>query len=152
MSTRDEQFISNHCNILNRCFEQFFKKPLCEFRGGKPLFIDFDQTKRVIVSHGLENDPIFNYANKTALDLFEMNWSEFTSMPSRYSAEKLEREERDILLKEVSEKGYSSKYSGVRRSKSGRRFMINEAKVWNLIDLKGNFYGQAATFDRWNYI
>ena len=40
-------------------------------------------------------------------------------------------------------------YSGIRISKTGRRFRIEQAIVWNLTDGVGNQLGQAATFDRW---
>jgi hypothetical protein len=40
-------------------------------------------------------------------------------------------------------------YSGVRVSKSGRRFRIERAIVWNLTDAAGTHCGQAASFDRW---
>ncbi len=149
---KDIEFLEKHCHILNRSFEEYFEKPLCEFVDCHPIYIDLDNSNSVIVSHGLGSDPIFNYANKNALDLFEMSWSDFTSLPSRYSAETPEQEERESFLKEVSNKGYSSSYSGVRISKSGKRFAINDAKVWNLFDSDGKAYGQAATFDNWEYL
>lgn len=40
-----------------------------------------------VMSHGLEVDPVFNYANQCALDLFEMTWEDFIKLPSRLSAE-----------------------------------------------------------------
>jgi len=40
-------------------------------------------------------------------------------------------------------------YSGIRISQSGRRFRIEQAIVWNLIDAAGHLCGQAATFDTW---
>lgn len=102
-----------------------------------------------VVSHDTSEDPIFNYANQTALNLFEMGWDEFVSLPSRLSAEAPDREERARLLNEVTTKGYIDHYSGIRISKSGKRFFIKRATVWNLFDKKGSFYGQAATFSEW---
>ena len=40
-----------------------------------------------VMSHGLEVDPVFNYANQCALDLFEMTWEDFIKLPSRLLAE-----------------------------------------------------------------
>ena len=40
-----------------------------------------------VMSHGLEADPIFNYANQCVLDLFEMTWEDFIKQPSRLSAD-----------------------------------------------------------------
>ncbi len=102
-----------------------------------------------IVSHGTEADPIFNYANRTALHLFEMNWQEFTELPSRKSAEPVHRDERARLMASVQSRGYIDNYGGIRISKTGRRFRIENAIVWNVLDEDGTVIGQAAMFDRW---
>ena len=104
---------------------------------------------RVIVAHGIETDPIFFYGNQLALGLFELGFAEFTQLPSRYSAEPLLREERDALLTRVRDHGFIDDYAGVRVSASGRRFRIQQATVWNLLDERGRRHGQAATFEHW---
>jgi hypothetical protein len=40
-------------------------------------------------------------------------------------------------------------YSGVRVSSTGRRFLIERATVWNLVDARGAYRGQAAAFSDW---
>jgi hypothetical protein len=102
-----------------------------------------------VLSHGTEVDPILNYGNRLALQLWEMSWEEFTRTPSRLTAEAPIREERARLLAEVSEKGYIDNYTGIRVSKGGRRFKISGGIVWNLLDESGLPAGQAATFDSW---
>lgn len=104
---------------------------------------------RVIVAHGTETDPVFFYGNRLALQLFEMSWDDFTRLPSRYSAEAPDRAERSRLLARVARDGYIDDYAGVRIAASGRRFRIESAVVWNLIDTAGHCHGQAATFERW---
>ena len=103
----------------------------------------------VIVAHGTEADPVFFYGNRRALALFEMDWASFVRLPSRRSAEPLLREERARLLERVARDGCISDYAGVRVSATGRRFHIEQAVVWNLIDDSGACHGQAAAFDRW---
>lgn len=103
-----------------------------------------------LVSHNTRPDPVFNYGNLTALNLFGMSWEEFTALPSRLSAEAPDRAERARLLAEVTTKGFISDYSGVRVAKSGQRFRIERAVVWNLHDDKGIYRGQAAMFDEWH--
>lgn len=103
----------------------------------------------VIVAHGTGADPVFFYGNRTALKLFEMDWASFVQMPSRLSAEPLLRDERAQLLERVARDGFISDYSGIRISSSGKRFRIERATVWNLLDGNGICHGQAATFDRW---
>lgn len=108
-----------------------------------------DQAPFALVSHGTQADPIFNYANRQALELFEMNWSEFTVLPSRCSAETANQAERARLLQQVSQHGYCDDYNGIRIAKSGRRFMIRNATIWNLLDADGTYHGQAALIRAW---
>ena len=103
----------------------------------------------VIVAHGTEPDPIFFYGNRQALTLFEMEAGAFTRLPSRLSAEAPLQAERARLLERVQRDGFIADYAGVRVSATGRRFRIEQAVVWNLIDEQGACHGQAATFDRW---
>lgn len=104
---------------------------------------------RAIVAHGTEADPIFFYGNRLALGLFELSAGDFARLPSRLSAEPLLREERQTLLERVSRDGFIDDYAGIRISSTGRRFRIEQATVWNLVDAEGRLHGQAATFDRW---
>ncbi|MBW7453494.1 MEKHLA domain-containing protein [Paenibacillus sepulcri] len=116
---------------------------------------EFDQLYNrpfVILSHGLEADPILNFGNRAAQELWEMDWDMFTSTPSRLTAEPMEREERASFLKAVSENGYVDNYTGIRISSNGRRFYIMQATVWNLIDDKGIIHGQAAAFREHRFI
>jgi len=106
----------------------------------------------VVVSHGTEADPVLNYGNHAALALWEMSWAELTRTPSRLTAEAPNREERARLLEAVTRRGFIDDYSGVRISKSGRRFRIARATVWNLLTEDGKPCGQAAMFDRWEYL
>ena len=46
----------------------------------------------VVVSHAESGDPILNYGNRQALDLWEMTWAEFTATPSRLTAEPMNRD------------------------------------------------------------
>lgn len=102
-----------------------------------------------VLAHGLEADPVFFYGNRLALALFETSIEDFILMPSRLSAEPLERDERARLLSRVAEHGFIADYAGVRVSRQGRRFRIEQAVVWDLIDETGRKHGQAAAFDRW---
>lgn len=103
----------------------------------------------VVVSHGLEADPILNYGNQAALDLWEMTWEQLTRTPSRQTAEPVHQEERARLLRDAEEQGYFDRYRGVRISATGRRFLVEEAIVWNVMNEEGQRIGQAATFSRW---
>ena len=106
----------------------------------------------VVLSHNTAADPILNYANEAGLRLFELTWSELIAMPSRLTAEMLARAERARLLLEVSRNGFIDDYRGVRVTRSGRRFLIERATVWNLFDRNGVPYGQAAMFGEWRFL
>lgn len=103
-----------------------------------------------VLSHGTESDPVFNYGNQTALDLFEVEWDDFVKLPSRFSAEEQNRDERERLLARVTEFGYIDDYRGVRISSTGKRFLVEDAIVWNMIDEQGVYRGQAAVLYKWS--
>ena len=144
----------SHCRLLIQSFQRWMGRPLLEAaRVGSAADADlarwlFD-APFVLVSHGLEPDPILNFGNRRALELWEMTWEELTRMPSRLTAEAPDREERARLLDRVTRFGYIDNYSGVRISKAGKRFQIQQAIVWNLLDDTQIYRGQAAVFDQW---
>ncbi|MEM9256745.1 MAG: MEKHLA domain-containing protein [Pseudomonadota bacterium] len=102
-----------------------------------------------VVSHNTADDPIFNYANRTAQCVFEMDWLTFLSLPSRQSAEPEHRAERAHLLERVATCGFIDDYRGVRISSTGVRFCIEDATVWKVVDEQGVYRGQAAVFYHW---
>ncbi len=123
-------------------------------REGSP----FDQAERlfkcpfVVTSHGTQNDPILNYGNQTALDLWGMNWNQFTQTPSRLTAEPVNREERARMLEQAKTQGYISNYQGVRISSNEERFLIDQATIWNIYKPDGTSLGQGAKFSTWTYL
>ena len=104
----------------------------------------YEEARHPVLAH-----PRFIYANKAAQACFEYGWDEIVLLPSRLSAEPVDREDRQKLLDEVARHGFANGYSGLRIAKSGRRFWIEDGVVWQLIDENGAVRGQAATFARW---
>ena len=103
----------------------------------------------VVLAHDTASDPVFFYANRRAQQLFEMSWEQMIALPSRHSTEPLAQSERQRLLDRVARHGFIDDYTGVRVSRTGKRFLIERATVWNLIDQTGTVMGQAAAFDHW---
>lgn len=97
-----------------------------------------------ILAHDTQPDPVFVYGNLTAQRLFGYTWSELTALPSRLSAQAPERSERQAFLEQVTRDGYVDGYRGIRVTKSGERFWIERATVWQLFDRDGVHCGQAA--------
>jgi hypothetical protein len=116
--------------------------------GASPAWL-YDEASFVVVAHNTDSDPRFVYANKRAQQCFEYPWEEFITLPSRLSAEAPNREERARILEAVTRYGFVRGYRGIRISKSGRRFWIDDGVVWQLVDADGVTRGQAATFASW---
>jgi hypothetical protein len=144
------QFLAPHIARLLRSYRELVGRDLID-----PTLPPDEQARQLyfapyaVVSHNVAEEPIFNYGNQTALQLFAMTWEEFTALPSRLSAEPLHQPERARLFEQVQAKGYIDDYQGVRIARTGRRFWIENATVWTLHDETGQLYGQAALFAEW---
>lgn len=112
----------------------------------------YEDAPACVLAHDTTDDPRFIYANRSAQDLFEYSWDEIVALPSRLSAEAPNRAERQRLLDAVARDGFATGYSGLRISKSGRRFLIEDGLLWELRDAHGVLQGVAATFDRWRNV
>ncbi len=110
------------------------------------------ESPMVVVSHGTEADPILNYGNQAALDLWEMTWKQLIKTPSRLTAEPVDRAEREWMLEQARLRGYIDTYRGVRISGTGRRFLVENALIWNVFGAGHRQLGQAATFARWTWL
>lgn len=146
-------FLAEHASRLIRSYQRWTGRDLVDaelspVEQARALY----EAPFVTASHGTEADPVFNYANRAALTLFETTWADFTSMPSRLSAQPVAREERAQLLARVNQHGFIDDYSGIRISTSGRRFRIRRATVWNVVDARGAPGGQAVVIRDWEYL
>jgi hypothetical protein len=149
----DNDWLAPHAALLLRSYRHWTGRDLIDPRlTGAEAARALYEADFVVLSHDTAADPCFNYANLAAQRLFERPWAEIVGLPSRYSAEPLARDERARLLEQVARQGYTDGYSGVRVSASGRRFLVRQATVWNLIALVGAPSGQAATFSDWQML
>lgn len=144
------RYLVEHVDLLRRSLRQLAGRDLV------PPGLDPVEAARavfeapfVVLSHDATPDPVLSYGNRAALALFELSWVELTRMPSRLTAEAPDRDERARLLARVAAQDWIDDYSGVRISRTGRRFRIEQATVWNLVDADGRRRGQAATFASW---
>lgn len=145
-------FYRPHVELLTQSYQRVLRRSIFDSAeeqdlGRQVYFADF-----ALLSHNTDDEPLFNYANQTALKLFELSWDELIAMPSRLSAEPINQQDRERLLAEVTRKGFIDDYAGVRISKTGKRFKIQNAVVWNIIDANGIYRGQAAYFKEWLYL
>ena len=142
--------VVDHSLLLARSFRYWTGRPLLVGEWGpQELARRLYEAPFVLVSHGTERDPLFNYANLTAQRLWELEWDALIGMPSRKTAETAARDERSQALSSALRGGFVEDYSGVRISAGGRRFRIERGVIWNLLDGSGNLRGQAAVFSDW---
>ena len=151
--SEENQFCSDHVASLLASLRRWTGRDLVDRQ--LPMV---EQARRIfhapfaVLSHDNAADPILNYGNRAVMELFELSWQELTQTPSRLTAAAVHRDERARLLEAVTRHGFIDDYRGVRVSQSGRRFLIENATVWNLLDEAGAPYGQAATFSGWKYV
>jgi PAS domain-containing protein len=98
------------------------------------------------------HDPVFTFANNAACQLFSYKQDQLIGLPSRYSAEKENRQERSDMLREAQRNGYISNYNGIRISSDRKRFRIEDALVWTLKDDAGVNVGQATVIPKWEFL
>ncbi len=139
-----------HTQIMLNSFRRFVGRELIERTGdvtenARSIF----EAPFVVVSHATQDDPILNYGNRAALSVWEMDIPTLTSMPSRLTAEPMHRDERAQLMARAAQDGFVDDYRGIRISSSGKRFLIEQAIIWNLVNEDGTRVGQAATFSDW---
>jgi MEKHLA domain len=125
-------FLCEHASIILASYERLLSVPLLpnqselnSYEAAKCMYY----LPIAVLSHNAAADPIFNYANAKALELFDFSWTEFTQLPSRLSAEVLQQAKREQLLADVREQGY----------------------ITGLVDSTGKYAGQAACFAEWQF-
>ncbi|WP_218044306.1 MEKHLA domain-containing protein [Kiloniella majae] len=156
--TRISEFQEQHAKRLVDSFKMVTGKDLIKAEKGKSFGLQLFEAPFVVVSHNGGDDPVLNYGNLTALNLWEMAWKDFTKTPSRKTAEPEFRDDRAAMLDQAKEKGYFDNYTGIRISSSGKRFLIQKAIIWTVPpvvgsdDLDAHKKGQAATFSSWAYL
>lgn len=149
----DNAYLADHVELLRRSLRRWTGRDLAAAE--QPVAEaarEVYEAPFVVLSHSADPDPVLTYGNRAAQALFELSWDELTRTPSRLTAEAPDREQRARLLAQVAARGYVDDYSGVRVSRTGRRFRIERATVWNLVDAAGRHCGQAAAFAEWQYL
>ena len=144
--------IQKHSVLLRESYERVCGKPFPIDLSKLPLTEALYTSDWVLVSHGTEKDPVFNYANRAAQRLWGMDWDKFTQLPSRLSAREDKVEKREAALNEAFKKGYITNYEGIRIDARGKEFYIRRVTLWNVIDSNGTLHGQAALFDEWEFL
>lgn len=105
----------------------------------------------VLISHGDQKDPVYNFGNSACLQAFGRSWDNLTSMPSRLCVVSKSQDEalRIELMYNVTNYGYvDGAYRGYRVRGDRSLIKLTECCVWNCYDNDEQYIGQAALFDQ----
>lgn len=144
--------IAAYSKYMSDSHARWLGKPLAEAPTPQALAQALYEAPFALLSHGIEPDPLFCYANRKAQELWGYGWKQFIGMPSRLSAEPDAREVRQQLLDKAARQGYADDYSGIRIARDGRRFRIDNCVLYNVMNETGDKIGQAATFSSWHWL
>jgi hypothetical protein len=144
--------VIRHSQRLLRSFQHWTGKVLLD-ADGEPVEIAraLFEAPFFLASHSMEENPIYNYGNRRALELWQLDWEQFTKLPSRNTTEPADRAERECLLTQTKTQGVGN-WQGVRISSTGKRFFVEDGIIWNVLDERNQMCGQAATFSKWTLL
>ena len=129
-----------------------FQRPLIASARQQPLRLSCQELFACgfpVLAHDGGPDPKLTYANAAALGLWDAPWDDLVGLPSRLTAPTAEQAERSLALNKAKSEDAIEGYSGIRISRKGRRFMIQNARIWTLWDEQQHACGQAASFSNW---
>ena len=129
-----------------------FQRPLIASARQQPLRLSCQELFACgfpVLAHDGGPEPNLTYANAAALGLWDAPWDDLVGLPSRLTAPTAEQAERSLALNKAKSEDAIEGYSGIRISRKGRRFMIQNARIWTLWDEQQQACGQAASFSNW---
>lgn len=138
----------DHALLLNESYRRWYGEYLVAEQDPGLVLEAINADERVIVSHGLEEEPIFNYGNVRALFLFACGLDEFLRLPSKSTVREEDLVARQALHRAVEANGCAD-YSGVRLAQNGKAWLIESGRVWQLVDNLGRIHGHGACFTDW---
>ena len=133
--------IKDHVSILDNSLRKLTGKGIRERIGldekeNGDIYKDFCMDERfVIVSHGTEDDPIYNFSNVAGMEAFVRSWDEFIELPSRLSVvlQTKDEESRIQLMRKVTDDGFVEGASGIRVRGDGQFIKLVDAVVRDLL-------------------
>lgn len=132
-------------------FSENSNETLFQFMNVKTLEEIHDHERYAVLSHGVQDDPIFCYSNVAARTTFQYAEDEFYQLCSRYSAPEGggERKDRQQIMNDVDNDNFWIIPSGIRQRKDGSLFEFRDVILWNVYHpVTGTRVGQSAVYDR----
>ena len=110
---------------------------------------EIDEHERfAVLSHGVQDDPIFCYSNVATRETFGYSEDEFYSLASRYSAPPSERPRRQTVMDKKDDDIFWVIEKGIRQRKDQSLFEFQNVWLWNVYNPQGERVGQSSVFDR----
>jgi hypothetical protein len=108
-----------------------------------------DHERYAVLSHGVQDDPIYCYFNKAAFLQFKWTEEEVYRLPSRYSAPPgPARTSRQVDVEKAIHDDVRELSSVIRQTKDGELFEMVNVLLWNVYNERGERVGQTAFYDR----
>jgi MEKHLA domain len=109
-----------------------------------------DNTRYAVLSHGVQDDPIYHYFNRAAFGTFQFPEKVAYKTPSRYSAPP--GPERDVTrarqVDDAVQRDHTVIREAIRQTYHGDLLRVRNILLWNVYDENGDRVGQTAIYDR----
>jgi hypothetical protein len=116
---------------------QVFNQSLLELMAVDSIEEIHIHQRYAVLSHGIQDDPIFCYSNVAARDAFQYTEDEFYQLPSRYSAPGGgDRQRRQRIMEDANNANLWIIPSGIRQRKDGSLFEFRDVILWNVYESK----------------
>jgi MEKHLA domain len=126
-----------------------YNQSLLEIMGLSSIDEVHTDTRFAVLSHNVDDDPIYCYTNQATRDIFQYTEDEYYQLPSRYSAPSgIARKNRQVIMDQSNQGDVWIMPSGLRQRKDGSLFEICDVILWNVYDAEGTRVGQSAVYDR----
>ena len=109
-----------------------------------------DNERYAVLSHGVQDDPIYHYFNRAAFGTFQFPEQVAYRTPSRYSAPS--GPERDVTRAKQVDDAIQHDHTfipeAIRQTYHGNLIRVRSIILWNVYDENGDRVGQTAIYDR----
>lgn len=109
-----------------------------------------ENDRYAVLSHGVQDDPIYHYFNRAAFGTFQFPEQVVYKTPSRYSAPS--GPERDVTRAKQVDDAVQHDHTvipeAIRQTYHGNLIRVCNIVLWNVYDENGDRVGQTAIYDR----
>lgn len=139
----------DHALLLNETYKRWFGEYLVVEKDPGLVLNAINEADVMLLSVGLEQQPVFNYGNVKSLLMFGCDLAELVQQVAIEAVpEDLQTEEQAALSK-VAEEGAVAEYHSQRITPKQKRWHVRDGKIWTLKDSLGRFHGLAYCFKDW---